>query len=148
MMAEVAPISAVPPGGSAPPSAQTTAANAFGLGFQDLLRIVLTQLTYQDPLKPVENFEFVSQLAQFTQIQQSETSNDHLQSMLNAQSTSEATSMLGRQIDIPSGSSVLTGLVKSISFLSGEPKLTIETADNHTITDIALSSVSRIAAGE
>lgn len=147
-MAEVAPITAAVPGGAAPPTTQTTAANAFGLGFQDLLRIVLTQLTYQDPLKPVENFEFVSQLAQFTQIQQSETSNERLQSMLNSQSTGTATSLLGRKIDIPSGSSFLTGLVRSVSFSSGEPKLTMETSDERTITDIALSSISRVAPGE
>ena len=30
--------------------------------------IVLTQLTYQDPLKPVDNLEFVSQIAQFAQL--------------------------------------------------------------------------------
>lgn len=49
---------------------EQTATSAFGFGFEDLLRIVLNQLTYQDPLKPLENFEFVSQLAQFSQIQQ------------------------------------------------------------------------------
>lgn len=56
----------------------TTASNAFGLGFEDLLKIILTQLTYQDPLKPIENFEFVSQLAQFSQIQQTQTMSDRL----------------------------------------------------------------------
>ena len=40
----------------------SAAASAFGLSFESLLKIILTQLTYQDPLKPVDNFEFVSQL--------------------------------------------------------------------------------------
>ena len=74
-------------------STQRTATNAFGVGFEDLLRIILTQLTYQDPLKPIENYEFVSQLAQFSQIQQTETGNDRLQGILQSQSTMQAASL-------------------------------------------------------
>jgi flagellar basal-body rod modification protein FlgD len=124
---------------------QDAATNAFGMGFEDLLRIVLTQLTYQDPLKPMENFEFVSQLAQFSQIQQGQTMSDRLMGILQAEATGQATSLLGRTVDIPAGNAVLTGVVRSISFQSGEPRLTIETPDDRTISSIALSSVSRIA---
>ena len=82
-MADITPIQSINP--SAASAATTTtdqAANAFGLGFQDLLRIILTQLTYQDPLKPMDNFEFVSQLAQFSQIQQGQTMSDRLLGLL------------------------------------------------------------------
>jgi flagellar basal-body rod modification protein FlgD len=126
-------------------SVQDTATNAFGLGFEDLLRIVLTQLTYQDPLKPVENFEFVSQLAQFSQIQQTQTMTDRLTSILQAEGAVQATSVLGRTVDIPAGDTVITGKVKAITFERGEPKLTIETADDRTISSISLSTVTRIA---
>ena len=128
-----------------PPSTQDTATSAFGMGFEDLLRIVLTQLTYQDPLKPMENFEFVSQLAQFSQIQQGQTMSDRLLGILQAEATGQATSLLGRAVDIPAGNAVLSGTVKSISFQSGEPRLTIETSDSRTISGIALSTVNRIA---
>lgn len=128
-----------------PATTQDTATNAFGMGFEDLLRIVLTQLTYQDPLKPMENFEFVSQLAQFSQIQQGQTMSDRLLGILQAEATGQATSLLGRSVDIPAGNAVLSGIVKSVAFQSGEPRLTIETADQRTISGIALSTVNRIA---
>jgi flagellar basal-body rod modification protein FlgD len=137
-MADVAPI-----GGAQ--GVEQTATNAFGLGFEDLLRIVLTQLTYQDPLKPVENFEFVSQLAQFSQIQQTQTMSDRILGILQAQATNQATGVLGRVVDIPSGAGLISGRVTSITFPGGEPRLTIETADQKTISGLALSSVSRIA---
>lgn len=124
------------------------ASNAFGLSFEDLLQIVLTQLTYQDPLKPMDNFEFVSQLAQFSQIQQSQTMSDRLLAMLQAEATNQATTLLGRLVDIPAGAGVVSGRVAAISFTSGEPVLTVETADDQTISNIALSNVSRIAAEE
>lgn len=129
-------------------SLQNTASDAFGLGFEDLLKIVLTQLTYQDPLKPMDNAEFVSQLAQFTQIQQTQTMSDRMLGMLQAQTTGQATTLLGKKVDIPAGATVLTGTVTSIAFQSGEPRLTIQTADDQTISNIGLAAVTRVAEGE
>jgi flagellar basal-body rod modification protein FlgD len=148
-MAEATPIGAIDPNlGGGANSVETTATNAFGLGFEDLLRIVMTQLTYQDPMKPMESFEFVSQLAQFSQIQQTQTMSDRLGSILNAEGAAQATSLLGRVIDVPAGESVISGRVESISFSTGQPLLTITTSDNRTISSIALSNVSRIATGD
>ena len=133
------------------PSASSNAGNgvrnatdAFGLGFEDLLKIVLTQLTYQDPLKPMENFEFVSQLAQFSQIQQTQEMAASLQTLVSAQSTAQAASLLGRAVDIPAEGFTLTGKVTAVAFVNGAPRLTILTPDNQTISNIALASVSQI----
>ena len=120
------------------------ATDAFGLGFEDLLKIVLTQLTYQDPLKPMENFEFVSQLAQFSQIQQTQEMAASLQTLVAAQSTAQAASLLGRAVDIPTDGITLTGKVTAVAFVDGAPRLTILTPDNQTISNIALASVSQI----
>ena len=143
-MAETSPVSAI---GAQPATGavQDAAKDAFGLGFEDLLRIVLTQLTYQDPLKPIENFEFVSQLAQFTQIQQTQTMSDRMLALAQSGSTGQATDLLSRKVDIASNGGTLSGVVKSISFQSGEPRLTIETPNNQTISNVALSAISRIA---
>ena len=126
---------------------ETTATSAFGLGFESLLRIVLTQLTYQDPLKPIENFEFVSQLAQFSQIQQTETMSDRLLAILQSASVGQATGLLGRDVDIPAGPAVLSGKVVSVAFQNGEPRLTIETPDGRTISNIGLTSISQVKTG-
>jgi flagellar basal-body rod modification protein FlgD len=118
---------------------------AFGLDFQSLLKIILTQLTYQDPLKPVDNFQFVSQLAQFSQLQQSQTLNDQITSLLSAQAATQATSLLGRTVDLSAnGGSTLSGEVKAVSFSSGQPLVTIETADGQTIGGISIADVSQI----
>lgn len=133
---------------ASPATVESTANQAFGLGFEDLLRIVLTQLTYQDPLKPIENFEFVSQLAQFSQIQQTQTMSDRLLGVLQAEATTQATSLLGRRVEIPSGPVTISGKVVSVAFQNGEPRLTLETDDQRSIANIALSSVNRISQGE
>ncbi|KUR69896.1 flagellar hook capping protein [Novosphingobium fuchskuhlense] len=134
--------------GAASPTTQSTATNAFGLSFESLLKIILTQLTYQDPLKPVDNFEFVSQLAQFSQIQQGQTMNDRLQSLVSAQSTLQASGLLGKTIDIPSGNAVISGTVTAVTLQNGDPLLTIKTKDGQTIGQLSLSSISQIRLGE
>jgi len=147
---QVGPISAVPPGGQpqASPSVEGAASNAFGLSFESLLRIILTQLTYQDPLKPMDNFEFVSQLAQFSQLQIAQTGNDRLQLLVTAQGSSQAAGLLGRTVDIAAGATPLSGRVVAVTFANGEPRLTIETADDQTISNLAIGSVTQVREGE
>jgi len=135
---------------SANASNAQAASNAFGLSFDSLLKIILTQLTYQDPLKPMENFQFVSQLAQFSQIQQGQVMSDYLGQLVSAQATTQATGLLGRTVDIASGtngSAALTGKVTAISFATGSPVITIKTSDGQTIGNIALTAVDQIREG-
>lgn len=129
----------------APVSAsQTSAQSAFGLDFQSLLQIILTQLTYQDPLKPMDNFQFVSQLAQFSQLQQSQSLNDQVTTLLTAQSATQATSLLGRNVDVLQGSTTASGVVQSVSFSTDGSKITIKTAAGETIANVALGDVTQV----
>ncbi len=146
-MQEVTPIT--PP--SRPATEPTTpavdpgnATDQFGLSFESLLQIVLTQLTFQDPLEPLDNFEFVSQLAQFSQIQLTQTMNDNIELLVNAQSTEQASSLLGRTVDVAAGATPLSGTVTAISFDSGTPLLTIETTEGQTISGLPLGNVTQI----
>ena len=125
-------------------SATSSAQSAFGLDFQSLLKIILTQLTYQDPLKPVDNFEFVSQLAQFSQLQQSQTLNDQVTSLLAAQAATQATGLLGRTVDINAGAAAVSGLVQAVSFATGQPEITIKTPDGQIIANISIANVSQV----
>ena len=145
----VAPLAADPVLGQTTTTGTGDAAtSAFGLSFEALLRIILTQLTYQDPLKPMDNFEFVSQLAQFSQIQQGQTANDRLETLVTAMGTSQATGLLGARVDIPAGSAVISGKVIAVAFDNGSPRLTIQTDDARTISNVSISSISQIRQGE
>lgn len=147
-MNAIAPLAAADPVTGQSNDTSRAATSAFGLGFDALLKIILTQLTYQDPLKPMDNFEFVSQLAQFSQIQQGQTANDRLETLVNAQATSQATSLLGTKVDIPAGTSLISGTVTAIAFDNGVPRITIETAQGQTISGISISSVSQVRQGD
>jgi len=154
---QLAPVGGTtPPPTTSAPTASTpatstgssqAAANAFGLGFDSLLKIILTQLTYQDPLKPMDNFQFVSQLAQFSQIQLGQTTNERLEALVSAQGSLQASGLLGRQVDVSSEGALMTGKVVAVTFAEGLPRLTVETADKQTVTGLALATVTQIRPG-
>lgn len=144
---QVTPVTSVPTAGQNSPTGQPSATDAFGLGFDSLLKIILTQLSYQDPLKPMDNFEFVSQLAQFSQIQIGQTTNDRLEELAAYQATLQATSLLGKFVDVPAGSGLISGKVVTVGFADGIPKLSIKTASGSTINNIAMSAISQVREG-
>lgn len=126
------------------PVSSVNSSAAYGLDFQSLLKIILTQLTYQDPLKPVDNFQFVSQLAQFSQLQQSQTLNDQITSLLSAQSTSQAVTLLGHTVDVTGATATQTGVVQAVSFSNGVPLVTIKTSDGQTVANISIADISQV----
>lgn len=123
------------------------ATDAFGLGFEDLLQIVLTQLTYQDPLEPMENFEFVSQLAQFSQIQQTQEMSASLQTLVTAQASSQAATLLGKVVDIDGATATISGTVEAVTFTRDGPTVNIRTDQGQTISGIALNAIVQIREG-
>lgn len=146
-MQEVPPVRnepVAPPANPGSTQAGTNATEQFGLSFESLLQIVLTQLTFQDPLEPMDNFQFVSQLAQFSQIQQTQTMSDNIEALVRAQSTGQAAGLLGRTVDVAAGAGTLTGRVTAVSFANGAPTLTIETGEGRTIAGLPLGNVSQI----
>ncbi len=72
-------------------SAATTIKNNSDLDKEAFLKLLVTQLQYQDPLDPMDNTEFVSQMAQFTALEQ-------MQNLNTTMTNSQAYSMIGRSV--------------------------------------------------
>ncbi|MGE5580953.1 MAG: flagellar hook capping FlgD N-terminal domain-containing protein, partial [Bacillota bacterium] len=93
------------------------------LGKDDFLRILTTQLSNQDPLKPMEDTDFIAQMAQFSSLEQIQNLNKSMQ--LQA-----ATTMIGKAIKAEvmdeDGSELVYGQVISARELNGEMYLTLD----------------------
>ncbi len=77
------------------------------LGIDDFLMLMTTQLKNQDPLKPLEGTEFVSQLAQFgsvSGIQQMQNSMDALATSLRSNQALSGTALVGHDVFASAGS--------------------------------------------
>lgn len=92
------------PAAPAAPSAQR-------LDQDDFLRLLMAQLGNQDPLEPVSNTEFISQMAQFTALSQTGQMANSLNRLESASQLEGAASLLGREVTLQDGT---TGLVREV----------------------------------
>ncbi len=95
---------------AAPFSAAAGGAQAMG---QDaFLKLLTTQLKYQDPLKPMDNTQFVSQLAQFSQLEQLTNLNQTMTTMGSNFSTlnnNQVVNLIGKNVIAQGGTILLNG---------------------------------------
>ncbi len=86
------------------------------LGKDDFLKLLLTQLTNQDPTSPMEDTQFISQMAQFSSLEQMTNMNESFKKMVSVINSSQAASTLGKSVEIDIGDSTAKGMVEATSF--------------------------------
>ena len=96
-----------------------------GLDKDDFLKILITQLSHQDPTKPMEDKEFIAQMAQFSTLEQMTNMNEGFTKVADRIQSSQALSMLGRTVEIQMGENLVSGKVEAIT--GGEyPNILVE----------------------
>lgn len=82
------------------------------LGKDDFLKLLITQLSNQDPTSPMEDTEFISQMAQFSSLEQMTNMSTSFSKMAAFINSSEAASTLGKTVELNVGDTVTTGVVE------------------------------------
>lgn len=82
------------------------------LGKDDFLKLLITQLSNQDPTNPMEDTEFISQMAQFSSLEQMTNMSTSFTKMAAFINSSEAASTLGKTVELNVGDTVTTGIVE------------------------------------
>ena len=116
------------------------------LGQEDFLRILLTQLQFQDPLKPIDNQQFVAQIAQFTGLEINRQVSDKTDALLTIQSATQSLGLIGRTVEVTTTTGNQVGTVTAVSFQGGSPVLTVQTAPGQFLTDVSPSRVVLVRA--
>ncbi|BCL94197.1 flagellar hook capping FlgD N-terminal domain-containing protein [Ralstonia pseudosolanacearum] len=119
----------------------TAGSQVNNLNMQDFLKVLLTQLTYQDPLKPMDNQQFMAQVAQFTALGQTQQMNSSIETLVSNQASLQSVGLIGRTVDITTSSGTVTGTVSALSLSGTSPQLTISAGIGRTLTNIDLSQV-------
>lgn len=107
------------------------------LGKTDFLNLLATQLRFQDPMNPVDNSEFISQLAQFSALEASENTSQAVRALSQQESQIFAAALLGKTVSgIDSGTqNAFNGVVTGI-FLAGEQPVVYVDGQPVTLSDI------------
>src|SRR4051794_39894408 len=77
------------------PAASSTSS---ALGKDDFLKLLVAQMKNQDPMAPTDNTAFVTQLAQFSQLDNSQQLNQNISDMLLLQGLTQGTNLIGKTV--------------------------------------------------
>ncbi len=101
-------------------ASSTTSKSSSGLGMDAFLQLLVTQLQYQDPLSPMDDKEFVAELAQFSSLEQLTEINsgvEGLSKLTQEQQMIGAVNFIGKTIDATGTAvSVEDGKATSVTF--------------------------------
>lgn len=101
------------------------------LGKDQFLKLLITQLRHQDPINPVEDKEFIAQLAQFSSLEQMQALNTNIGEMMLAQqrltALGQATQMIGKEVELftNEGENIF-GIVDGVQFKNGWPQIMVD----------------------
>jgi flagellar basal-body rod modification protein FlgD len=89
------------------------------LNQQDFLKLLVSQIQYQDPMNPQSNTDMAAQLAQFTALSQASNTSSSLAMI-------QANSLIGSQVTVQVDSqNSASGTVSGVTLVSGQPQITI-----------------------
>lgn len=114
------------------------------LKLDDLLRVLLTELTHQDPLKPLDNKDFMAQVAQFASLDSSQRLNQSIDQLLALQAVNQSVGLIGRNVTATAGGGTVTGQVTALSLSNGVPSLTVHTTDGRDVVGITIGQLQLV----
>jgi flagellar basal-body rod modification protein FlgD len=132
-----------PPAATAPVTSPTTTgstAAAASVDFNSFLQMMIAEMKNQDPTNPSDPTQYLTQIAQFSNVQQGILTNTKLDSMLTATSLTQAESIIGKTVSSASGA--VSGTVASVA-LTGGGNATATLTDGSTL---ALDSTVKVSA--
>jgi flagellar basal-body rod modification protein FlgD len=111
------------------------------LGQDDFLTLLVTQLKNQDPLSPLDNEAFVTQLAQFSTVSGINNTNeklDQLTQIAGADARGSALQWIGRTVEGAAGGS---GTVASVT-IAADSNLSLTLDDGRTLPTAGVTRIS------
>ena len=114
------------------------------LGKDSFLKLLVTELRHQDPTKPMEDKEFIAQMAQFSSLEQITNMNKEIKNLVQSSKSAEAYSMLGRDIEAYDAiqQKAVIGTVNSVFYKGDEIMLRV--GEDH----VAMASIHSVNVSE
>ena len=131
----------LPASGAGAASSSQIKSKKMGLGTEDFIKMMITQLQNQDPLEPAKNQELLAQMSQIGQLQSSTALQESLQGMVLQNQIGSASALIGKTVQgLDAADDPVTGLVNSVKV--GSDGVSLELDNGKTLL---LSRVTQIA---
>ena len=104
----------------------TVKGNKQSLSQDDFLKLLTVQLQNQDPLKPMEDAQFMGQMAQFATLEQSKELNASVATLSTSLGFTSAQQFLGKNVTLNDAGTEVTGKVAGVMLVSGVPQILVD----------------------
>ena len=112
------------------PAGSTQSSTTKSLGKDDFLKLFVAQLQHQDPMNPMQDGDFMGQMAQFSTLEQTTNMATANQQMATNISMGQSLSLLGKTVTYIDDDDVRhTGVVQKVVTEGGIPHLTVDGVD-------------------
>jgi flagellar basal-body rod modification protein FlgD len=113
------------------------------LGKDDFLKLLVIQLENQDPTSPLDDREFISQMAQFSSLEQMTQMNTTLSNLIINNKINLSYSLLGKYVEVLDATTgqVEGGVVSEVSFGQGSPSISFNGL-TYSVDDVTKVSIT------
>jgi flagellar basal-body rod modification protein FlgD len=129
------------PGATSTPKASSSALGNADLSKDQFLKLFVAQLKHQDPMSPMQDMEFMGQMASFSTLEQITNMAVANEAMAVNQYMNQSVNLIGRTVTwTDDADATHTGVVEKVNYKDGYPVLTVsgtEGVDPNQITQIA-----------
>jgi flagellar basal-body rod modification protein FlgD len=116
-------------------SSSNQAAN--GMGKDTFMKLLVAQMSNQNPMEPTDDKEMIAQMTQFSTLEQITNMATESTKSATASQMSQAVNLLGRTVTyLDTDGNKQTGTVDQVSMVNGAPNLTIGGKDGITTSQI------------
>lgn len=96
------------------------------LGQEDFLKLLVAQMTSQDPLNPKADLDSIAQMAQFSALEQTKTLQSELAALRSDQRLLQANALLGRTVALQADAeTIVAGIVDAVRIEAGTPQIVV-----------------------
>ena len=106
--------------------------------FNNFLQLLTTELKNQDPLKPLDPTQTVTQLATFSTVEQAVNTNALLKQISEQSSIIQGSSLIGRGVSTEQGQNL--GIIKSITSQNSSPLAILDNGDHVVLSSKTIIS--------
>ncbi|MCH5290921.1 MAG: flagellar hook assembly protein FlgD [Treponema sp.] len=85
------------------------------LGKDDFLKLLIAQLSNQDPTAPMENTEFIAQMAQFSSLEQITNMNAEFAKLNSMLTSTNAINTIGKTVQLDLDGTSISGVVQGVT---------------------------------
>lgn len=116
-----------------------------GINEQDFIKLFVSELQFQDPMQPLDNSQFLTQLAQFVGIEQQSEEVSGINNLLTLGSQGQPLGLLSHNVQVANEDGTSTsGKVTGIQYGSNGIRLTVTASNNNVLTDVTLSQIQLV----